>query len=81
MRLVRHVFTTLSLLAVALLVTSGAVAQEVSAGITDVVSDSSGAAVVGANVTARDLGRGTIWPTTTNQEGIVLFPLHSAGEL
>src|ERR1039457_2415283 len=49
-------------------------AQEVSAGITGRVSDPSGSAIVGATVTAKDLDRGTEWPTTTNMDGIYAFP-------
>ncbi len=49
-------------------------AQEISAGITGRITDPSGAAVVNAAVTARDVQRGTVWPTTTNQEGIYAFP-------
>jgi hypothetical protein len=49
-------------------------AQEVSAGITGRVSDPSGAAIVNANVTAKDLDRGTEWPTKTNETGIYAFP-------
>ncbi len=49
-------------------------AQEVSAGITGTVTDPSGAAVPGAAVTAKDMNRGTEWPTQTNAEGIYAFP-------
>ena len=49
-------------------------AQEVSAGITGRVTDPSGAAMVGAKVTAEDQLRGTEWPTTTNEDGIYAFP-------
>jgi len=49
-------------------------AQEVSAGITGRVSDPSGSAIVGAKVLAKDLDRGTDWPTTTNDDGIYAFP-------
>ncbi len=49
-------------------------AQEVSAGITGRVTDPTGAAVVNAAVTARDVQRGTLWPTQTNTEGIYAFP-------
>jgi hypothetical protein len=55
-------------------VTSTALAQEVSAGITGRITDPSGAAVVGAVVTAKDVNRGTVWPTKTNEEGIYAFP-------
>ena len=61
----------------AALVCLGAVpafAQEVSAGITGRVTDQSGGAIVGASVTAKDLQRGTEWPTETNQDGIYAFP-------
>src|SRR5574340_250010 len=48
--------------------------QEVSAGITGRVTDPAGAAVVGAAVSAKDVNRGTVWPTKTNEEGIYAFP-------
>jgi hypothetical protein len=70
----RHLSLAALLLAAALIVVQGALAQEVSASITGVVSDPTGASIVGASVTARDLGRGSAWPTTTNQEGIYFFP-------
>lgn len=44
--------------------------QEVTAAITGTVTDSSGAPLAGATVTAKDQDRGTTWPTTTNSEGI-----------
>jgi hypothetical protein len=53
---------------------AAALAQEVSAGITGRVTDPSGGAIVNAKVNARDLDRGTDWPTTTNQDGIYAFP-------
>ena len=53
---------------------SVAVAQEVSAGITGHVTDPSGASIANASVTAKDLDRGTDWPTKTNGEGIYAFP-------
>jgi hypothetical protein len=49
-------------------------AQEVSAGITGRVTDASGGSVVNARVAAKDLDRGTDWPTTTNEDGIYAFP-------
>ena len=60
---------------IALLLSCGNVhAQEVSAELTGRVTDSSGGSVIKANVTARDLDRGTVWPTTTNEDGIYIFP-------
>ena len=55
-------------------------AQEVSAGITGRVTDPTGSAIVGANVTAKDLTRGTEWPTKTNAEGIYAFPRVPPGD-
>ncbi len=49
-------------------------AQEVTAAINGNVTDPSGAAVVGAKVTATDQDRGTVWPTTTNGDGFYNFP-------
>jgi hypothetical protein len=53
---------------------ASAQAQEVSAGITGRVTDPSGSAIVNAKVTAKDLDRGTDWPTVTNVDGIYAFP-------
>ena len=49
-------------------------AQEVTAAINGVVTDPSGSAVSGATVTAKDLDRGTPWPTTTNGAGAYSLP-------
>ncbi|MBV8552488.1 MAG: carboxypeptidase regulatory-like domain-containing protein [Acidobacteriaceae bacterium] len=43
--------------------------QEVTAAITGVISDPSGAAVPNAKVTAKDLDRGTVFTTTTGSDG------------
>ena len=56
-----------------------AAAQEVSASVTGVVTDPSGAAIVSAGVEARDIDRGTSWPTTTNESGVYFFPRIPAG--
>jgi hypothetical protein len=55
-------------------------AQEVSAGITGRVTDPSNSAIVGAVVTAKDLDRGTVWTSKTNDEGIYAFPRIPAGD-
>jgi hypothetical protein len=57
-----------------LLLVHPAFSQEVSAELTGRVTDASGGAIAKAAVTARDLERGTVWPVTTNQEGIYIFP-------
>ena len=54
-------------------------AQEVSAGITGRVTDPTGSAVVGASVKAKDLDRGTEFPTTSNEDGIYAFPRLPSG--
>jgi hypothetical protein len=49
-------------------------AQEATAAITGKISDPSGAAVMGATVTAKDMDRGTPWDTKTNTEGFYNLP-------
>jgi len=49
-------------------------AQEVTASIVGTVVDPSGAAVSGATITARDLDRGTVLATTTNDAGAFNIP-------
>ncbi len=44
--------------------------QDVTATITGTITDASGAPLAGASVTAKDMDRGTVWPATTNTEGI-----------
>ena len=60
--------------AVLVLLAANCAAQEVSAGITGHVADPTGASIVNAKVNAKDLDRGTDWPTTTNDDGIYAFP-------
>jgi hypothetical protein len=48
--------------------------QEVTAALNGTVTDASGAAVVGATITATDLDRGTAWPTVTNGSGSFNLP-------
>jgi hypothetical protein len=48
--------------------------QEITAAINGVVTDPTGAAVAGAKVTAKDLDRGSVYPTTTNNDGFYNFP-------
>jgi hypothetical protein len=55
-------------------VSSATHAQEVSAELTGRVTDPSGSAIPRAAVSARDLDRGTMWPATTNEDGIYIFP-------
>ena len=60
--------------AVLWLAQSLALSQEVTASVNGTVTDTTGAAVVGATVTAVDLDRGTSWPTVTNDSGIFILP-------
>ncbi|WP_353069012.1 TonB-dependent receptor [Tunturibacter empetritectus] len=46
-----------------------ALAQEVTATITGIVTDPTGRIVANADIKAQDLDRGTIWPTRTNGSG------------
>ena len=52
----------------------GLYAQEVTAVISGLVTDPSGRVVTGAKVTAKDVDRGTTFPTTTNDSGFYIFP-------
>jgi hypothetical protein len=44
--------------------------QDVTATITGTITDASGAPLAGASVIAKDMDRGTVWPATTNTDGI-----------
>jgi len=48
--------------------------QQVTAAFTGKVTDPTGAAIVGAKITAIDTERGTEWPTVTNGEGVYNLP-------
>src|SRR5215469_10507548 len=48
--------------------------QEITAAITGKVTDPSGAAIAGAQITATDVDRGTVWKTDTNMEGFYNLP-------
>jgi hypothetical protein len=69
-----HLLLTVSLSGLLLLASIPSWGQEVTAAINGVVTDPSGAAVVGAKVTAKDLDRGTVWPATTNGDGFYSLP-------
>ncbi|MGA8025579.1 MAG: carboxypeptidase-like regulatory domain-containing protein, partial [Bryobacteraceae bacterium] len=70
---VRRLVSTLALFALASIFTRVS-AQEVTAAINGVVTDPSGAAVAGAKITAKDLDRGTVYPTTTANSGLYNLP-------
>ena len=54
--------------------------QQVTAAITGIVTDPSGAPVAGAAVTAKDVDRGTVWPTQTNTDGAYNLPRLPVGK-
>jgi hypothetical protein len=64
-----RILSALGLVAVFLAATVPGVSQEVTASITGVITDPSGAAVVGTKVVAKDLDRGTVYPATSNEDG------------
>ena len=70
----RQAFSPIALLCLLLAGSLVAPAQEVTAAINGLITDPSGAAVPNAKVTAKDLDRGTPWPTTTNSDGFYSFP-------
>lgn len=49
-------------------------AQEVTAAINGTVTDPSGGAISGVKVTAKDLDRGTVYPTSTDSGGLYNLP-------
>lgn len=77
---VRWLFSGISLVALTILTFTPAFGQEVTATVSGIVTDPSGAAVAGANITARDLDRGTTWPTTTNGDGFYNLPRLTIGQ-
>src|SRR6516225_792145 len=54
--------------------TQAGMAQEVTGAITGRITDPSGAAIAGASVTAKDMDRGTLWKSETNESGIYNLP-------
>jgi hypothetical protein len=63
----------------ATITTTPVIAQEVSAGVTGRITDPTGAAIVGATVTATEVDRRTAWPTETTVEGVYALPRIPAG--
>ena len=56
-------------------------AQQAGGSITGLVTDSSGAAIANASVTARDVDRDTKWVTTTTSAGLYEFPAIPVGKI
>ncbi|MGC2254910.1 MAG: carboxypeptidase-like regulatory domain-containing protein, partial [Candidatus Acidiferrales bacterium] len=56
-------------------------AQQAAGSITGTVTDSSGAALPNATVTARDVDRGTTWTTKADSAGIYEFPQITVGNI
>ena len=48
--------------------------QQVTAAITGIITDPSGAPISGAEITATDVDRGTVWTARTNEEGAYNLP-------
>ena len=58
---------------------SAASAQEFRGAITGTVTDTTGAAVAGANIEARDIDTNTVVKTTTNTSGSYVLPFLDIG--
>ena len=67
-------------LAAVLLSTGIGVAQEAGASVTGKITDPSGAAVVNATVTLRDVDRGDVFRTQSNEEGVYNLPRVPIGQ-
>jgi hypothetical protein len=72
--ILQRIGVSLLLVLFGLIWSSEASAQEVTAAISGVVTDPSGAAVAGAKVTAKDLDRGSVFPTTADGSGFYNLP-------
>lgn len=81
MNRMRRVVLGLCGLALVMLLCSckASLAQEVTATITGTVTDQSAAAIVGANITARSVERGTTYSAVSNDSGIYRIPLLPVG--
>lgn len=75
-----HLCVGFALLTALLLGDGKAVGQQVTAVITGQVTDPSGAPIVGANVSARDIDRGTVTKTVTNIDGFYNIPRVPIGQ-
>jgi hypothetical protein len=71
---VKRVISLGSFVLIAVCLAVSAWAQQVTAAFTGKVTDPSGAAVVGAKVSAIDADRGTPWTSTTNGDGVFNIP-------
>jgi hypothetical protein len=80
MRISRFYLVVFSLLAVApLLVAPSLIGQTVSASISGLVTDPTGAAVPGASVVLRNANTGLVVTTTTGAQGLYAFPIVPVG--
>ena len=70
----KRVISLGSFVLIAVCLAVSAWAQQVTAAFTGKVTDPSGAAVVGAKVSAIDADRGTPWTSTTNGDGVFNIP-------
>jgi Carboxypeptidase regulatory-like domain/TonB dependent receptor/TonB-dependent Receptor Plug Domain len=62
-------------------ISTPAYAQQAAGSITGIVQDSTGSAVAGATVTARDTDRNTTWTAITSSAGVYEFPQIPIGNL
>ena len=67
------------LLALLLITAAGAFAQTASTQILGLVTDSTGAVVPGATITAKRIETGDVRTTTSNETGNYIFPLVDSG--
>lgn len=74
MRTIREALAASILLVAVAFPVATASAQEITAAINGTVTDKSGGAVAGARVVAKDLDRGTVYPTVTAGDGAYNLP-------
>src|SRR5579863_8793363 len=56
-------------------------AQQAAGSITGLVTDPSGAPIVNATVTVREVDRGTVWTAKTTAAGVYEFPIVPVGNV
>ncbi|MGA2433828.1 MAG: carboxypeptidase-like regulatory domain-containing protein, partial [Bryobacteraceae bacterium] len=64
----------LFVLTVLLLAVSVLAFGQTTAAITGQITDPQNAPIANASITARDLDRGTVWPTQSNSDGVYNLP-------
>jgi hypothetical protein len=80
-KILLRAFGSLCMLLLCLCSISSLWGQQAAGSITGTIADSTGSAIPGATVTARDVNQGTTWVTKTDGAGVYEFPQVSVGQI